>query len=380
MIYLDNAATGGEKPACVQNAVLAAMKACANPGRSGHARSVACAKQVFACRTLLTELFDAPSAERVIFTKNCTEAFNLVLLGTLKRGDHVVTTCLEHNSVLRPLAFLHRTRGVTYDVAPLTDGRLLPETVAALVRPETAMCCVTTASNVTGTAPDLYALRRLLPARVLLVADGAQGAGHLPVSMNKAGIDALALAGHKGLFAIQGAGALLLSERCNPAPVLFGGTGSESFRLDMPDFYPDRLESGTLSFPAICSLAEGALLVKSRRAELAQKLLALTSAFLEGLQALPMYRAYSAPNACGIAAFAHQTLPSEEVAQRLSDRFGIAVRGGLHCAPLAHRALGTFPDGLVRASFSPFQGKETADALLDALRALADPADDATSS
>ena len=371
MIYLDNAATGGEKPVCVQNAVLAAMKACANPGRGGHARAVACAGRVFACRTLLAQLFDAPDTGRVVFTKNCTEALNIALFGILRSGDHVVTTCLEHNSVLRPLAHLKRTRGIAFDVVPLKDGRLLPEAIAALVQPETRMCCVTTASNVTGEAPDLYALRRLLPARVLLVADGAQGAGHLPISMRRAGIDALALAGHKGLFGIQGAGALLLSGRCDPDPLMFGGTGSESHSLDMPAFYPDRLESGTLSYPAICSLAEGALLVRERRAAIAQRLLFLTARLTDGLRRMGHYRIFSAPNACGIAAFSHESLPSEAVAQRLSDEFSIAVRGGLHCAPLAHRALGTFPDGLVRASFSPFQTEEDADALLDALGRIA---------
>lgn len=371
MIYLDNAATGGEKPASVQSAVLAAMKACANPGRSGHARSLACARQVIACRELLSELFDGYGAERVVFTKNCTEALNIALLGTLKAGDHVVTTCLEHNSVLRPLAFLKRTKNVSFDVAPLTQGKLLPETIAALVRPETKLCCVTSASNVTGEAPDLHALRNLLPDRVLLVVDGAQGAGHLPIAMCKTGIDALALAGHKGLFAIQGAGALLFSERFSPESILFGGTGSESYTLGMPAFYPDRLESGTLSYPAICSLAEGALLVRGRRAEMAQKLLSLTAYFAQELEKIAGYRAYFSPNACGIAAFAHEKLPSEEIAQRLSDGFSIAVRGGLHCAPLAHRALGTFPEGLVRASFSPFQGNDEADALADALARIA---------
>ena len=367
MIYLDNAATGGEKPAAVQNAVLAAMKACANPGRSGHARSVACAQRVLACRELLSDLFGGYGFDRVIFTKNCTEALNIAILGTLKAGDHAVTTCLEHNSVLRPLEYLKRTKGVRYDVAPLTDGKLLPEAIAALVRPETKMCCVTLASNVTGECPDLHALRALLPERVLLVADGAQGAGHLPVNMKEAGIDALAVAGHKGLFAIQGAGALLLSGRMEPQPVLFGGTGSESFDLGMPAFLPDRLESGTLSYPAICSMAEGALIVRARRAEMAKKLLETTACLHVLLARLRGWRVYSAPNACGIAAFAHERIPSEEVAQMLSDRFSIAVRGGLHCAPLAHRALGTFPEGLVRASFSPFQGREEADALARAL-------------
>lgn len=370
MIYLDNAATGGEKPAGVISAVLAATKVCANPGRSGHALSVACAQRVLACRDLLSELFDGYGFERVVFTKNCTEALNLALLGVLRAGDHVVTTCLEHNSVLRPLEHLRRTRKVSYDVAPLTGGRLLPEAIAALVRPETRMCCVTSASNVTGEAPDLHALRALLPERVLLVVDGAQGAGHLPISMRETEIDALALAGHKGLYAIQGAGALLFSERLQPEPVLFGGTGSESYDLGMPAFYPDRLESGTVSYPAVCSLFEGALYVKARRAETAQRLLAVTAALAEALRTLDGYRAYFSPNACGIAAFAHKRIPSERIAQELSERYAIAVRGGLHCAPLAHKALGTFPDGLVRASFAPSQGKEEVGALCRALREI----------
>ncbi len=370
MIYLDNAATGGEKPACVQSAVLAAMKACANPGRGGHTRALACAERVLACRELLSELFDGCGAERVAFTKNCTEALNVAILGTLRKGDHVVTTCLEHNSVLRPLFALKERGIITFDVAPLSGGKLLPEAVAALIKPETRLCCITSASNVTGQTTDLYALRKLIPARVLLLVDGAQGAGHLPLFMQKTGIDFLALAGHKGLFAIQGAGALLFSERAAPRPVLFGGTGSESHSLAMPAFYPDRLESGTLSYPAVCSLAEGALLVKSRRAEFAQKLLALTAHAVQGIKGMAEYALFSEPNACGIVAFAHRRIPSEEVAQRLSDRFRIAVRGGLHCAPLAHRALGTFPQGLVRASFSPFQTTEDADALLCALREL----------
>ena len=367
MVYLDNAATGGEKPACVQGAVLASMKACANPGRSGHARSVACAERVLACRRLLADLFGT-GCERVIFTRSCTEALNLALLGTLRAGDHAVVSCLEHNAVLRPLEHLKKTRGVRYDVAPLTDGRLQPEAVAALVRPETKVCCMTCASNVTGASPDLYALRSLLPERVLLVADGAQGAGHLPIDMREAGIDALALAGHKGLFAIQGAGALLLSERFTPEPVLFGGTGSESFSLDMPAFLPDRLESGTLSYPAVCSLAEGALIVQEKRAEFARRLLERTAYLAEGLKKQGM-RLYSQPNACGIVAFAHPHLPSGRVAELLDER-GIAVRGGLHCAPLAHRALGTFPAGLVRASFSPSQTDGDADALLEALASI----------
>lgn len=371
MIYLDHAATGGSKAPSVSSAVLAAMRCCANPGRSGHTLSLAAAERVFACRKCLSDLFDGYGIERVVFTKNCTEALNFSILGTLKQGDHVVTTCLEHNSVLRPLEALKRAGVITYDVAPLKNGRLLPETLAGLVKPTTRMAAVTSASNVTGETPPLAEIKKALPEDVLFVVDGAQGAGHIALPMRKLGIDALALAGHKGMGGIQGSGALLFSERMEIRPLLFGGTGSESFDLGMPAFYPDRLESGTLSYPAVCSLYEGALLVKSRREEWARKLEKTTAFFLEGLTSLKGYTAYSSPNACGICSFRHARLPSETIAGELSERYGICVRGGLHCAPLIHRALGDFPDGLVRASFSPEQGKKEAKALLSALKEIA---------
>lgn len=370
MIYLDHAATEGYKPAAVQNAVLAAIRTCANPGRSGHRLSVALSERVLACRTVLSDLFDGYGFERVAFTKNCTEALNIAILGGLEQGDHVVTTCLEHNSVLRPLEHLQRAGVITYSVAPLERGRILPQTLASLVTPDTKMCCVTAASNVTGFAPDLAAIRKALPEHVLLVVDGAQGAGHIPLSMKKTGIDALAVAGHKGMHAIQGAGALLFSERFNPRPVLFGGTGSESFNLGMPEFYPDALESGTLSYPAICSLYEGALIVRARLKSDAETLTQLTSALHAALGTMQNYRAYFSPNASGIASFARNGMTSEELAGILSDRFNIAVRGGLHCAPLAHKALGTSPEGLVRASFSAYQSMREVNALVGALKRI----------
>ena len=224
MIYLDNAATEGTKPIAVRNAVLSAMRACANPGRSGHRLSLAHAEHVLSCRELLSETFGGYGFDRAVFTRSCTEALNIALLGVLEAGDHVVATTLEHNSVLRPLYALSRQGVITYDIAPLTDGVLLPETVASLVRENTKIVCVTAASNVTGVSCDLKIMRSLLPERVLLLTDGAQGAGHIPIHMKETGIDLLALAGHKGLHAIQ-IGALLFSERVSPRPILYGGTG-----------------------------------------------------------------------------------------------------------------------------------------------------------
>lgn len=367
MIYFDNAATGGRKPDSVLSAVTAAVTVCANPGRSGHKLSLSCANLVQNCRRSLDEFFDGYGFDRVIFTKNCTEALNIALFGVLKRGDHVIVSAMEHNSVLRPLEYL-RTQGVIeYDVCTLSQGNIRASDVAALLKPNTRLVAVTSASNVTGAIPPITEIRRVLPSRVLLLCDGAQGGGHFPIRMREAGIDLLPLAGHKGLFGIQGSGALLFSERVDPQPILYGGTGSVSVSLSMPDFYPDALEAGTLSFPAVASLLEGVRFLSVYLSQIQPRVTELTSYFLKGLKKLPLYRSYSQPNPCGIVAFAHKKVQSEQVASVLSSKYDIGIRGGLHCAPLMHEALGTADGGLCRVSFSHFNSRAEIDELLSAL-------------
>ena len=376
MIYFDNAATGGKKPDQVLTAVLASLRVCANPGRSGHKLSLSCAKLVQDCRNALNGFFDGYGLERVIFTKNCTEALNTAIFGVLQQGDHVVTSCMEHNSVLRPLEYLKSKGVITYDVCPLQgdprngEAKLSLSAFRALLRPNTRMVILTTASNVNGYIPPFEKVREILPKDVLLLCDGAQGCGHLPISMQKSGIDLLAVAGHKGMFGIQGSGALLFSERVEPQPLTYGGTGSMSLSLEMPDFYPDRLEAGTISFPAVVSLLEGTRYLTVHAKQLQSRLKMLTSYFLSGLKKLDGYISYSAPNPCGIAAFKHKLLQSESVAELLSKKYDIAVRGGLHCAPLMHEALGTADGGLLRASFSHFNSEREVETLLSALRAI----------
>ncbi len=367
MIYFDNAATGGRKPDSVLSAVTAAVTVCANPGRSGHKLSLSCANLVQNCRRTVDEFFDGYGFDRVIFTKNCTEALNIALFGVLKRGDHVIVSAMEHNSVLRPLEYL-RTQGVIeYDVCTLSQGNIRASDVAALLKPNTRLVAVTSASNVTGAIPPITEIRRVLPSRVLLLCDGAQGGGHFPIRMREAGIDLLPLAGHKGLFGIQGSGALLFSERVDPQPILYGGTGSVSVSLSMPDFYPDALEAGTLSFPAVASLLEGVRFLSVYLSQIQPRVTELTSCFLKGLKKLPLYHSYSQPNPCGIVAFAHKKVQSEQVASVLSSKYDIGIRGGLHCAPLMHEALGTADGGLCRVSFSHFNSRAEIDELLSAL-------------
>ncbi len=368
MIYFDNAATGGYKPDCVLSAAAAAMKNCANPGRSGHALSLACAERVYACRKALASFFGAPSPERVVFTKNCTEALNIAILGGNFRG-RIVSTVAEHNSVLRPLQHLENC-GAEVVLAPLAaDGGIDCARLAELSEGAAAVI-VTLASNVTGAAPDIARIRADIPPECLLICDGAQACGHRPIDMGALGIDALAVAGHKGMLGIQGSGALLFSERFNPSPVTFGGTGSESFNLNMPDFYPDRLESGTLSFPAIVSLGEGALYLRSRIHEMRDRTLYLTDLLINGLHSVRGVKLMSRPNEYGIVAFSFGNMQSEEAAYLLSEEYSICVRGGLHCAPLMHEALGS--DGLVRVSVSPFNNQREVDYFLSAAEKLAD--------
>ena len=298
MIYFDNAASGGRKPDSVISAVRAAVQVCANPGRSGHKLALSCANIVQSCRYALNDYFNGYGFDRAVFTKNCTEALNIALFGVLKKGDHIVATCMEHNSVLRPLAALQAAGVISYDICPLDEsGNINAKTLLSLVKENTRLVAVTSASNVTGATPPIAEIRALLPREILLLCDGAQGGGHLPLRMRELGVDLLTLAGHKGLMAIQGSGALLFSDRVDPTPILLGGTGSLSVDLAMPDFYPDALEAGTLSFPAVVSLLEGVRFVSEREKQHRAHLLSLTAYFLGGLKALTAYRDYSLHNA-----------------------------------------------------------------------------------
>ena len=372
MIYFDNAATGGAKPESVFSATQAALRACANPGRSGHALALACAERVQNVRAILRDFFRAPSSDRVIFTKNCTEALNVAILGTLGAGDKIVATVAEHNSVLRPLEHL-KSLGARVLYAPLDrSGNIDLRALSSLAGDDASAIVITLASNVTGIAPDICAVRRAVGDRPLLICDGAQACGHIDIDMSALGIDALAVAGHKGMMGVQGGGALIMSPRFSPSPVMFGGTGSASFSLDMPDFYPDALEAGTLNYPAIISMGEGALWLRPRLYENRDKLVYLTDLLINGLSEIASVRVYSRTNPFGIVSFAVHGVPSEEVAERLSSEYGVCVRAGLHCAPLMHAALGS--EGLVRASLSPFNTRGEAEYFLMSMGRLAVPA------
>ena len=375
MIYFDNAATGGRKPPSVLSTACEAVRSAnANPGRSGHALSVTLAENLLNCRSLLSDFFGGYGYERTVFTKNCTEALNIAIFGAVPPGEkpHFITTVMEHNSVLRPLKALERAGRAELTILGLNgQGMVSAEAFAGAVKSNTRAAVFTLASNVTGAHIDPAAVRAALPENVLVLCDGAQACGHMPVDMRAQGIDALCVAGHKGMHGIAGSGALLFSERYDPAPFMYGGSGSESANPDMPSFYPDRLEAGTLNYPAAMSLMEGALYLKTHMADAAAYICELTRTLVGGLRQIPGIRVYSLPNPFGIAAFGCDSLQSEFFAQELSDRFDIAVRGGLHCAPLMHEALGSGSGGLVRASVSEFNTPHEAHMFLLAAEKIA---------
>lgn len=370
MIYLDNAATGGKKPLSSVLAAYSAIKdVCVNPGRSGHKLSVNAAYNVLACRKLLCGFFGGYSPERVIFTKNCTEALNTAIFGGIFSGAKVVTTVAEHNSVLRPLFNLKNSGKITLEIISPNPNENFETTLGQAAK-SADFCVFTLASNVTGMPIDAAAVRKAAGDKPFFICDGAQACGHIPINIKNAKIDALAVAGHKGMHAIQGSGALLFSPRLKIKPFMYGGTGSDSNNLNMPDVYPDALEAGTLNYPTIMSLFEGTLHVQSKITSTSMYIADLTQFAIENLNKIPRVKVYSEKNPFGIVAFEVENIPSDAVAEILSDEYSIAVRAGLHCAPLMHEYLKS-KSGLVRASFSEFTSRCEIAILADSVRKIA---------
>ena len=376
-VYLDNAATSWPKPAGVLPAMQDYLENCGgSPGRAGHGKALAAARMVYEVRDALATLFNAPSPDRLIFTKNATEAINLLLFGFLNSGDHVIVSSMEHNAVMRPLRELE-TRGVRLSVAPCDGcGRLDPDTVRRSLRPDTRLILVLHASNITGTLLPIGEIAAVARAAgVRFAVDVAQTAGVCPIDMQAVGIDFLAFTGHKSLGGPQGTGGLALGADADIRPLMFGGTGSASESEIQPDFLPDKLESGTLNAVGIAGL--GAAVADLAQFGVAnvlahdQKLIGL---FRDGLREIPGVEVYGSANpreAAGVLSLNIGDLPCEEVGVRLERDFGILTRTGLHCAPAAHRTLGTFGRGAVRFSVSRFSTEADIQSALAAVAQLA---------
>ena len=375
-IYFDNAATSHPKPTDDVRAVTRALtETNANPGRSGHRTAIEAARIVLDCRERLAALLGTSDPMNVVHCFNCTDALNLAIKGSLHVGDHVVATCLEHNSVLRVLHGLARRGRIALTlVPPRPDGFVDPEDIRDALTTRTALIVCTHASNVTGAIQPVAAIgqvTRASGARYLI--DGAQALGGMPVDVKALGCDLYAFPGHKSLLGPQGTGGLYIAPGLRLYPLREGGTGTDSHSLAQPDTLPERYESGTVNLPGISGLAAGCEYVAPRLSQIMMRERELTQALYDGLRAMDGVTLYSPDQEAGragIVCFNVGDMPSAQAADALSRR-DIAVRGGLHCAPEAHRCLGTLNRGAVRASLGHANTFEEVEAFLRAVRALA---------
>lgn len=374
-IYFDNAATSSPKPPEVLERVNAALtKLNANPGRSGHSAALSAAREVFSARERLASLMNAGEETNIAFAFNCTDALNLAIKGALRYGDHVITTQLEHNSVLRPInALAARGRISLSIVSPRADGFVDPEDIRASIRKNTRLIAVTHASNVTGAIQPVAAIGELARREgILYLIDGAQAIGATPVNVRALSCDLYAFPGHKSLLGPMGTGGLYIRPGVVLRTLREGGTGTDSESMLQPDERPERYESGTLNLPGIAGLGAGCAFVAKRVSAIMSHERELTGALYEGLSAIRGAEIYSPREEAaraGIVSFNLPGMTSSDVADRLG-RMGIAVRGGLHCAPGAHRFLGTLRRGAVRASVGYANTFEEVDAFLNAVNAI----------
>ncbi len=378
MIYLDNAATTMHKPQTVIDAVTQAMCSLGNAGRGATSGALDAARTIHACRAKLARLLGCPRADHVCFTPNSTAALNTVINGVVHPGDHVVTTVLEHNSVLRPLNRLATEQGVTVEHAGCdANGALDYDELERLVTPGTRAVAVTHASNVTGNAVDVSRVAAIAHAAgALLIVDASQSAGTAHIDMQAMGLDIVCFTGHKGLMGPQGTGGLAVAEDIDVAPWAMGGTGVHSFDALQPLEWPTRLEAGTLNGHGIAGLSAGLDFIEAQGGveAISAHERALADRFLAGVREIPgiaLYGAFDQPARSAIVSLNVGDIDSAEISDALMQGWGIATRPGAHCAPLMHRALGTERQGVVRFSFGYFNTDEEVDIAIDALRDLA---------
>jgi cysteine desulfurase family protein len=386
MIYFDNAATSWPKPSVVAEAMVHFLEDVgANPGRAAHRRAIESGRIVYGAREAVAELFHAPDPLHVVFGPNVTEALNLVLRGYLRSGDHVITSGMEHNSVMRPLRQLEcqseqGSGGVEVTVVACSpEGFLDPADVESAIRPNTVMIVLNHASNVVGTLLPVAEVGWLARAHdLLLLVDAAQTGGAYPIDVRADRIDLLGFTGHKSLHGPMGTGGLIIGERVDVErlrPLKRGGTGSNSEREEQPRFLPDIFESGTPNAVGLAGLRAGVLWVLERGVdEIRAHKVAMTQRLIDGLLALPeltVYGGLDARHQTATVSFNIAGMAPSEVGLRLDEEYGIMCRVGLHCAPAAHKTIGTFPGGTVRFGLSAFNTLKEVEEALEAVRQLA---------
>jgi len=382
VIYFDNAATSWPKPAAVVDAISRFMaEVGASPGRSAHLLSIEAGRMLYETRELLARLFNLSDPLRVVFGLNATEALNLALWGILRPGDRVLTSSMEHNSVMRPLRALEKERSVSVDVVRCSsEGFLDPADLESAIRSDTRMIVLNHASNVVGSVlPVADAGHIARDHDLLLLVDAAQTAGAYPLDMEVMQIDLLAFTGHKALFGPQGTGGLCIGERVAESqirPLKQGGTGSRSEREEQPSFLPDLCESGTPNGVGLAGLGAGVRYVMDKGVnQIRAREVDLTRRLISGLAQIPgvsVYGGHDAEMQTATVSFNIQGLAPSDVGLLLDERYGIMSRVGLHCAPAAHRTIGTFPVGTVRFSLSYFNTAEELETAIDAIREIAE--------
>ena len=377
MIYLDNAATTLRKPQPVIDAVVAAMTTLGNSARGTHDGSLSASRIIYGTREKLADFFGCPRPDHVVLTCNSTEALNTAICGLLNPGDHVISTDLEHNSVLRPLYRMEAERNVSLSFVPADrQGNLDYGDFARLIRPETRAIVCTHASNLTGNAVDIGRVGEIAHAHGLtFIVDASQTAGVLPINMSAQYIDILCFTGHKSLMGPQGTGGLCLGEGINLRPWKVGGTGVQTYSRSQPEQLPTLLEAGTLNGHGIAGLSAALDYIREVGMDtIREKEEALMRRFYAGVSAVPgvtVYGDFTAPRTA-VAALNIRDYDSGEVADALSQDYGIATRSGAHCAPRMHRALGTEHQGAVRFSFGWFNTEAEIDTAIQAVKELAE--------
>ena len=383
-IYLDQASTSFPKAPGVAQAMMDYLTMNGvNVNRGCYSSAYSAEEVIYETRQLLAELFHFSKCKNVIFTPNVTTSLNFILKGFLKPGDHILVSAMEHNAVMRPVVQL-ASLGISFDRIPCrTDGSMILEKVEELIRPETKAIVTLHASNVCGTRMPLDALGEICQRHQLyFVVDSAQTAGIVPINMDKMHIDALAFTGHKGLRGPQGTGGFLVSQELaeQMEPLISGGTGSVSHTEEIPDFMPDRFESETPNLPGIYGLHEALLYLKTHSLQaINEKELSLTGYFLEQLQALDdtgrhirIIGKKDLTDRNAVVSIQTPEIDMSQVAWQLDNEYGVMTRVGLHCAPNAHKTLGTYPAGTIRFSFGPENTKNELDFAIQGLKKILD--------
>lgn len=379
MIYLDSAATSYHKPDGVARAVAEAISHMGNPGRGAHEASLDASRVVYGTREKMAGLFGVEEASQIVFTANSTESLNIAIQGLVDPGDHVITTVMEHNSVLRPL-YLCQQRGVSLTILPFSAaGTVTPEAIEAVIRSNTRMIVCTHGSNLTGDLNDLEAIGRVCKKHHLLfVVDASQTAGVFPIQMDSMNIDVLCFTGHKSLMGPQGTGGMCVRKGVRIRPLLVGGSGIDSYSKIHPQVMPTALEAGTLNAHGIAGLSAALDFIKKVTPDvIRQREEELTRRFVCQIKSIPgvkLYGNYEQFPRAPILSLNILDYDSGEIADALAQDYGIMTRAGAHCAPLMHETLGTKSQGAVRFSFSYFNTEEEIDQAANAIRELAEEA------